>query len=682
MSNTSDNPSATDRSTAGTSQASTSTASTAAATTVISTTLTGVLGAIEAMKGTGASQEDDPSTKYPVLIGSRAAHCYIPSFRPFSDWDVVATPQQAINMLRQQGEQANNTGLLKIKLIKQALVHEVIKRRPTPPADIQERIRRLPTHLYKVSGETAESLAFEIEVIDYQDPNSAHSSAVMLLNLCNTTSPPDELTYLSFAIGTGQKNQAIVAPVELLEAIKTSHIYWPVYFEKHIADLHALRALLAADTSATVNLGYHADKTKPLTPPARSPQVEEFLVVRTLETEAFRGTPGAHINLNVSNEEFLGRENDLFVARRIPHDDIHTMVMYGSEPVYDGLKTDKSKAMLSRALFEQAPYVQQLHCVKEEAMVIALERFLVPKLTSDPASAYRSALIRICTTLTKGWFRQFAVDNFPRLGRCDKDLLPIRDAILENHPPAAPVQTSSDLLSRLKESITNLDDLYIVQQLVSLGKATTLNQISSMLGFGTLSSAAAATSTQTISHYGKKRGYRQRRETDTVETRYWVINSNTSGRPVLLISFTQSHYWNGETCEQESQFHGTLAVQPLNTGITLEQIRNPPADCQKAVADASSELTGSWGGEDIWGGCLFVARPLAKEEVFMLDVDGLTEDLLMAYIMNLARPTLGEGNYPLEEDLHSKMVEGLIPMPSHNHRWFDLWKYYKANPFR
>jgi hypothetical protein len=61
--------------------------------------------------------------------------------------------------------------------------------------------------------------------------------------------------------------------------------------------------------------------------------------------------------------------------------------------------------MVSKALFEKAPYDLQIKCVKEEALVIALERFLLPGLSSDPLIAYKFALVRISTTLTKGWFR-------------------------------------------------------------------------------------------------------------------------------------------------------------------------------------------------------------------------------------------------------------------------------------
>src|SRR2546423_9347756 len=67
-------------------------------------------------------------------------------------------------------------------------------------------------------------------------------------------------------------------------------------------------------------------------------------------------------------------------------------------------------------------------------MAIALERYLIPMVSKNQETSYHSALIRICTTLTKGWFRQFAIDNYPRLSNLDKDLLSIAHDIINNHP--------------------------------------------------------------------------------------------------------------------------------------------------------------------------------------------------------------------------------------------------------
>ena len=67
-------------------------------------------------------------------------------------------------------------------------------------------------------------------------------------------------------------------------------------------------------------------------------------------------------------------------------------------------------------------------------MVIALERYLIPMISKNHETSYHLALVRICTTLTKGWFRQFAIDNYPRLSNLDKDLLSIANGIIDDYP--------------------------------------------------------------------------------------------------------------------------------------------------------------------------------------------------------------------------------------------------------
>ena len=57
-------------------------------------------------------------------------------------------------------------------------------------------------------------------------------------------------------------------------------------------------------------------------------------------------------------------------------------------------------------------------------MVIALERYLIPMISKNQETSYLLALNRIYTSLTKGWFRQFAIDNYPQLSNLDKDLMP------------------------------------------------------------------------------------------------------------------------------------------------------------------------------------------------------------------------------------------------------------------
>jgi hypothetical protein len=44
-------------------------------------------------------------------------------------------------------------------------------------------------------------------------------------------------------------------------------------------------------------------------------------------------------------------------------------------------------------------------------------------ISKNQDASYHSALVKICTSLTKGWFRQSAIDNYPQLSNIDKDLI-------------------------------------------------------------------------------------------------------------------------------------------------------------------------------------------------------------------------------------------------------------------
>jgi hypothetical protein len=102
-------------------------------------------------------------------------------------------------------------------------------------------------------------------------------------------------------------------------------------------------------------------------------------------------------------------------------------------------------------------------------MVIALERYLIPMISKNQETSYHLALVRICTTLTKGWFRQFAIDNYPRLSNLDKDLLSISNEIINDHPlqqkeiqiwkPDTETQAIFDSINPYTKRISLLDDL-------------------------------------------------------------------------------------------------------------------------------------------------------------------------------------------------------------------------------
>lgn len=116
----------------------------------------------------------------------------------------------------------------------------------------------------------------------------------------------------------------------------------------------------------------------------------------------------SHPALNVSKESFF--KDDFYVY---DHDSIHKAVAIESEPAYLAFLKQGAEVECSRELFENLVYTHRLRAVIEESLVLAIERSLVPhpgKLTLQ--QAYDKALEKVCTSITSGWFREFAYDNY------------------------------------------------------------------------------------------------------------------------------------------------------------------------------------------------------------------------------------------------------------------------------
>jgi len=184
----------------------------------------------------------------------------------------------------------------------------------------------------------------------------------------------------------------LFASVEVLYSLKKSHIHFPIKFKKHIHDFCFLN-----DKVDNIDVLEHITK------------------LNYLETEKRLGklrTP----SLNKSVTEFFG-QSDAYVKSYFVHDDIHKVMAHYDKPLYEKLQNDKTLAKCDLPKWVILSYEDKCKCVLEEAYVIALERKILPMLfgggkgfTSD--EAFDWALMRICTTLCSGWFREFATKNY------------------------------------------------------------------------------------------------------------------------------------------------------------------------------------------------------------------------------------------------------------------------------
>lgn len=176
-------------------------------------------------------------------------------------------------------------------------------------------------------------------------------------------------------------------PLVDLYSTKKAHIHYPIHFEKNVKDYLYLNNKI---------------KELDLTPDTRYAWIRKKETMKRVKQK----TP----KLNMTNSEFFS-DKHYTVKYYVIHDDIHEAVKHLERPIYEMMKDDLEMAMCSEKLWNSFTHEQRLMCVKEESYVIAFERYIL-RGDNDYSKAFLKALERVCTTLTSGWFREFALHNY------------------------------------------------------------------------------------------------------------------------------------------------------------------------------------------------------------------------------------------------------------------------------
>lgn len=175
---------------------------------------------------------------------------------------------------------------------------------------------------------------------------------------------------------------AEIAPPVLLYTLKLSHSFWPVHWEKTLFDIAFMQR--------------HGAN-----------QVDE---------EAYSWLYAQWETVHGPKRGVLAKDNDSFFAdgveRLYDHDDLHRIVAYYDEPLFERLKDDQTSAACSFNRFMALSPLDRIRCVHEEVYVIALERFLIPGRIHGPKTAYRAALKLLVTSLWRGRWARFIVENW------------------------------------------------------------------------------------------------------------------------------------------------------------------------------------------------------------------------------------------------------------------------------
>lgn len=181
-----------------------------------------------------------------------------------------------------------------------------------------------------------------------------------------------------------KERRSIATPSELL-MLKLSHRYLrnSPHFLKTMNDIHLLR-----------ELGVELDD-----------KLRKILKKRERETYTY-----AHPALDQSKGEFFADDGIKYVY---DHDTIHEAVAMTDRPAYTRFMPVGSEVKPSKEMFFAQSYEHKLHAGLEESYVLALERSLIPHPgRKTPQQAFDHALMKVCTSITSGWFREFCWENY------------------------------------------------------------------------------------------------------------------------------------------------------------------------------------------------------------------------------------------------------------------------------
>jgi hypothetical protein len=181
--------------------------------------------------------------------------------------------------------------------------------------------------------------------------------------------------------------RAIACPYDLY-LLKMSHRYKKnsPHFLKTMRDVRSFRDRMGLPD------------TEPKNPP-------DWYALRCKETYNYN-----HPKLNTTSKEFFRPEDTFY---KYDHDWIHEVIAVGHRPAYLEYQVDGEEVLCSKEKFYIQPYNTRLNGVYEEACVLALERSQIPfRGTVDPRKSFTMALEKVCTSITSGWFREFAWENY------------------------------------------------------------------------------------------------------------------------------------------------------------------------------------------------------------------------------------------------------------------------------
>lgn len=232
------------------------------------------------------------------------------------------------------------------------------------------------------------------QIVEFEVAGDANKSGLWLLESYGTLGYPETRSEFGVAVHP-----------EVVLALKLSHRYLKnsPHFRKTMDDILALRGL-----------GYRMP-----------PMLGAWFKEREAETYWYK-----HPSLKRDKAKFFSGDGIEYVYE---HDDIHEALAtlpnpartglaarlgeYEPRPAYVYFQKDADvDVSVSKEKWDRCKEGVKLLSVLEESYVLALERSQIPNdFSLPPRTSFLIALEKVCTSITSGWWREYAWENYYRV---------------------------------------------------------------------------------------------------------------------------------------------------------------------------------------------------------------------------------------------------------------------------
>lgn len=180
---------------------------------------------------------------------------------------------------------------------------------------------------------------------------------------------------------------SMYASLEDLLAIKMSHLTYDIFFRKHLQDL----LFIKSKTNGLYN--------------------KKLYNLLQKHWKVYFKNNKSVLSLYKSKKEFF----DDKVVKYYDHDYLHECVAFGAEPLYKKCLKNNQEVFLDKNKFKNLDFNEKINMFKEEIMVIALERWIIPKIKSNKLisinESWNNSLHKTIVSLTKNWASYFIIEN-------------------------------------------------------------------------------------------------------------------------------------------------------------------------------------------------------------------------------------------------------------------------------